>query len=62
MTFTKPRGLANLTPERRREIAASGGAAVAPENRTFAKDRDLAVEAGRRSKRPSKKPAAQQET
>lgn len=41
------RGFASLSPERRRQIAASGGSAVAPQNRAFAKDRALATRAGR---------------
>jgi hypothetical protein len=44
----KPRGLANLSPERRREIAAQGGAAVHKHHRTFAKDPELARTAGTR--------------
>lgn len=43
----KPRGFAALSPERRKEIARLGGAAVKPENRTFSANRDLAAEAGR---------------
>lgn len=42
------RGFALLSPERRREIAARGGAAVAPANRSFARDRTLAATAGRK--------------
>jgi uncharacterized protein len=42
------RGFAAMTPEKRREIARKGGLAVKPENRAFAQDRDLAVEAGRK--------------
>jgi general stress protein YciG len=44
----KLRGFAALTPERRKEIAAMGGAAVKPEQRTYSKNRDLAVSAGRK--------------
>jgi len=40
------RGFASLSPERRREIAAQGGAAVKPENRSFSRDRGLAAGAG----------------
>lgn len=48
-TKTKARrGFACMTPERRREIAQQGGAAVPAEKRSFAKDRDLAVQAGRK--------------
>jgi general stress protein YciG len=39
-------GFAAMTPERRREVAAKGGRAVNPENRTFFTDRKLASEAG----------------
>lgn len=42
----KPRGFAAMDPERRREIAARGGAAVAPENRSFSKG-DTASKAGK---------------
>jgi len=41
------RGFACMTPERRREIAARGGAAVPHEKRSFFKDRDLATAAGK---------------
>lgn len=43
-----PRGFAAMDPERRREIARKGGASVPSEKRSFAKDRDLASEAGRK--------------
>lgn len=42
------RGFASMSPERRREIASSGGRAVAPENRSFSKNKALAAEAGRK--------------
>jgi len=42
------RGFAAMTPERRREIAKKGGSAVKAENRSFAKDRDLAASAGKK--------------
>lgn len=42
----KPRGLAAISPERRREIAMKGGAAVPAEKRAFSKNRALAAEAG----------------
>lgn len=41
------RGFASMTPERRREIASKGGKSVAPENRSFSKDKALAARAGR---------------
>ena len=40
--------LAAMDPERRREIARKGGARVPSEKRSFAKDRDLAANAGRK--------------
>ncbi len=42
------RGFAAMNPERRREIARKGGASVPGEKRSFAKDRDLAANAGRK--------------
>jgi general stress protein YciG len=42
------RGFAVMSPERVREIAARGGAAVPHEKRSFSQDRDLAVESGRK--------------
>lgn len=42
------RGLASVSPEKRREVAAMGGRAVPPESRTFAKNPALAREAGRK--------------
>ena len=41
------RGFAAMDPDRRREIAARGGASVPAEKRSFSKSRDLAVSAGR---------------
>lgn len=42
------RGFASMTAERRRQIAAMGGKAVDPSQRSFALDRELAREAGRK--------------
>ncbi|MGI8841747.1 MAG: KGG domain-containing protein [Caulobacteraceae bacterium] len=42
------RGFAAMDPERRREIASRGGASVPKEKRSFAKNRDLAADAGRK--------------
>lgn len=42
------RGFAAMAPERRREIAAKGGASVPGEKRSFTRNRDLAVQAGRK--------------
>lgn len=47
-TGKSKRGFASMSPERRKEIASKGGKAVAPENRSFAKDRTLAASAGRK--------------
>lgn len=47
----KLRGFAAIAakdPERQREIARKGGSSVPGEKRQFAKDRDLASEAGRK--------------
>lgn len=41
------RGFASMSPERRREIAARGGASVPAEKRSFSQNRDLAASAGR---------------
>jgi general stress protein YciG len=46
-THKSKRGFAAMSPERRREIAAKGGAAVPAEKRSFSKSRDLAAKAGR---------------
>lgn len=49
MTSTKQRkGFAVLSLEERRRIASMGGKAVKPENRAYSKNRELAVEAGRK--------------
>ena len=45
---TARRGFASMTPERRSEAARKGGASVPNEKRTFARDVELAREAGRR--------------
>ena len=42
------RGFASMSPEKRREIARKGGASVAPENRSYSRDRELAASAGRK--------------
>lgn len=48
------RGFAAMTPERRTEIARKGGASVAPENRSFSKDRALSVAAGAKGGKTSR--------
>ena len=47
-TGRQRRGFAGMDPEKRRKIAAKGGASVAPANRSFAKDSALAADAGRK--------------
>ena len=42
----RPRGLAALTPDRRREIAAMDGRSLRPDQRTFSQDPSLAKAAG----------------
>lgn len=42
------RGFAAMNPDRRREIARKGGAAVPSEKRSFSQDRVLAAAAGRK--------------
>ena len=41
------RGFAKMSPERRREVASKGGSSVEPQERSFARDRQLAARAGR---------------
>ena len=47
-TPPRPRGFAAMSPEKRREIAAKGGASLTPEQRSFARDPDLARAAGQK--------------
>ena len=42
------RGFAAMDPEKRRLIAASGGAAVPNHKRSFSRDRELAASAGQK--------------
>ncbi len=42
------RGFAAMDPERRRQIASRGGASVPSEKRSFAQNRTLAADAGRK--------------
>ncbi|MHB8530428.1 MAG: stress-induced protein [Caulobacteraceae bacterium] len=42
------RGFAAMDPERRRQIASRGGASVPSEKRSFAQNRNLAADAGRK--------------
>jgi uncharacterized protein len=51
MTEEKPkgkRGFASMSPEKVRAIASMGGKSVDPKKRSFAKNRKLAEEAGRK--------------
>lgn len=59
------RGFASMSPERRREIARMGGAAVPGNKRSFSQDRSLASTAGalggsktQKVRRGSKAPAS----
>ena len=45
---TSQGGFASMDKEKQREIAAKGGHSVPPEERSFAKDPELATEAGRK--------------
>ena len=47
-TAPRPRGFAAMSPEKRREIAAKGGASLAPEQRSFARNPELARAAGQK--------------
>lgn len=47
-TGKQRRGFAAMTPERRREIAAKGGASIPAEKRQFSRDPAMAREAGRK--------------
>ena len=42
------RGFAGMDPTKQREIARKGGQSVAPEDRSFSKNRALAASAGRK--------------
>ena len=45
---TSRRGFASMDEDKQREIASKGGQSVKPEDRSFAKDPELAAEAGRK--------------
>lgn len=47
MSNTSKKGFASMSLEKRTAIARLGGAGVASDNRSFAKDRVLAANAGR---------------
>jgi general stress protein YciG len=42
------RGFASMSPEKQREIASKGGKSVPADRRSFAQNRDLASQAGRK--------------
>lgn len=42
------RGFASMDEKKQRDIASKGGSSVAPEDRSFSRDRELASEAGRK--------------
>ena len=44
------RGFASMDPDKLREVSARGGSKVAPEDRPFARDPELAAQAGRMGK------------
>ncbi len=48
------RGFAAMSPEKRREIARKGGASLPAERRSFSRNPQLAVEAGRKGGSRSK--------
>ena len=50
----KPRGLATLSPERRREIARMGGKAVPAEKRAYAVNKALAAKSGSKGGKASR--------
>ena len=45
---TGRRGFASMNPEKQREIASKGGKSVPSEKRSFAQNRELAAQAGRK--------------
>lgn len=59
MTNDKPksrRGFSAMSPEKRREISAKGGAATPPEKRSFSTDKSLAQSAGAKGGAASRTP------
>ena len=52
------RGFAAMTLEKRREIAAKGGAAVDPNKRSFSLNRELAQSAGSKGGKATRKSKA----
>lgn len=45
------RGFASWDPDKQREVSARGGRGQKPEDRAFAKNPEIAAEAGRKSKK-----------
>lgn len=56
------RGFAAMDADRRREIARKGGRSVPDEKRSFAQDRSLAAEAGRKGGRQTQSGRAKDDT
>lgn len=54
MTIKRRLGFAAMSVEKRTEIARKGGGSVKPENRTYFKNRELAISAGRKGGQNSK--------
>ena len=52
----RKRGFAAMHPEKQREIASKGGRSVPADARAFAKDRQLAKEAGSKSRKQRETP------
>ena len=57
---TSNRGFASMDEKKRREIASKGGHSVPPEERSFAKDPELAAEAGKKGGKKQHAKAGQQ--
>lgn len=55
------RGFASMSLEQRRAIASMGGKAVGPEKRSFSRDRELAITAGRKGGAASRAPAREED-
>jgi general stress protein YciG len=53
---TSKRGFASMSPEKQREIASKGGQSVPAGKRSFAQNRELASQAGRKGGQTSQTP------
>lgn len=51
------RGFASMSPEKRREIAVKGGKSVDPANRSFSRNKALAIAAGSKGGSAKRRPA-----